>query len=167
MKTILYFFVILMSSTTAWATGGTFCKADSNDIGITVDLTNAQHFGNPLLLDSSQVSLNLKDPTISNEIDQLGIRNYKFDISNDSTFGVVQWFNVENRLNLAIHNEIEKTVDGKSLDVPVIIELVIIASRKNDSDGIYKGTYKVSVESSAAVARKFKKIYSGKITCEI
>lgn len=151
---------MLTLSNVAFATGGTNCSVENDEIKINVNLTNGRIFGNPIV-SGSTAEVRIKKNGLT-----VGIEEYTFKKSYEAD-EIPYWFNVGKELRLGAYAEPDTDSEGNPLDMYVSLSLVINAKQVRWADGrSYKGTYTVTQVSSTPGTELSTKTFKGKIRCE-
>ena len=159
MKNLFLVALVMTLSSTAFASGGTWCSVDNDDVKIDVNLANGTLFGSPIIANSS-VAVEIKNSLV------VGIANYTFK-KTLQVDEIPYWFAIGDELKLGAYVEPETDDEGNPIDAFVTLAVVIDTKVKASDSSIYEGTYRVIQTSNSQGPGYLEKELTGAIVCNV
>ncbi len=155
MKSVLFAFILVFFSVSVFATGGTYCYVDNDEVMIEVSLTNGHMFGAPLVPNSNVNVVIKKSPLV------VSLNEYTFDVAKNE---IPYWYNLGGKLNLGAFVE-PTQIGGLPVDAYIMLA-VKIEAQYNENSREYEGIYTVTQKSNSIGPGAQEWNNKGFITCE-
>lgn len=161
MKRVFLPILTLFIAGQVFASGGTYCAVDDQNVKLNVNLSNG-HIKYPGINYGSTVSFKMKEKAAGILV---GFDSYTFSKTREKGSDFPMWWSEGDELKLIAYAEPQEDAEGNPIDAFVTISLKIETKLKGDVT--YVGDYVLEQTAYVSGGRQFESSVRGKITCEV